>query len=390
MNAFLIAGEPSGDRLGAALMSGLRQLNPEIGFAGVGGPMMEAEGLVSQFPMQELSVMGLAEVLPKLRHLFRRRDELVDQIVLAKPDVLITIDSPDFCLRVARKVRQRAPDIPTAHYVAPTVWAWRPERAEKMASSIDHVLALFPFEPPYMEAAGMSCDFVGHPIVSEPIATDEEVAWFRRTYGLDDAPMILALPGSRLGEVTRLGDRFGQALAQVVDRHPDARIVCPTVGHVASKVHMFAARWPGVPLVLDPRDMAADDFAVVKRAAFRAAHVALAASGTVSLELAAAETPMVIAYDMNWFSRRIIAAKALIDTVTLVNIVTRSHVVPEFLSENCRPDGIARALIELMEEEELRTRQLDAFAQTMQALEQGDEPPGVRAALSIYDVIDKD
>ncbi|MEM6407958.1 MAG: lipid-A-disaccharide synthase [Pseudomonadota bacterium] len=390
MNAFVIAGEPSGDRLGAALMAGLKQLDPNIGFAGVGGPLMQAEGLISQFPMEELSVMGLAEVLPKLRHLFRRRDELVDQIILAKPDVLITIDSPDFCLRVARKVRARAPHIITAHYVAPTVWAWRPERAQKMAASIDHVLALFPFEPPYMEAAGMSCDFVGHPIVAEPIATDEEVAWFRRTYGLGEAPLILALPGSRLGEVNRLSDRFGQALSQVIERHPNARIICPTVGHVASKVQMFAARWPGLPLVLDPRDMAQEDFAVVKRAAFRAAHVALAASGTVSLELAAAETPMVIAYDMNWFSRRIIAAKALIDTVTLVNIVTKSHVVPEFLSDNCKPDGIARAMIELIEDEAARTRQLDAFAQTMQALGQGDEPPGLRAALSIYDVIDRD
>jgi lipid-A-disaccharide synthase len=388
MNIYLIAGEPSGDRLGAALMAGLKELNPDIGFAGVGGPMMQAQGLISQFPMEELSVMGLAEVLPKLRHLFKRRDELANHIVLAKPDVLVTIDSPDFCLRVAKSVRRMAPGIPTAHYVAPTVWAWRPERAAKMAGFIDHVLALFPFEPPYMEAAGMTCDFVGHPVVAEPVPGPAEIAAFRRTYGLGDVPVILALPGSRMGEVTRLGDRFGQALAGVVAQHPSARVVVPTTRGVVRKVREFVDRWPGVPIVLDPRDLSREDFERAKRAAFHTADVALAASGTVSLELAAAATPMVIAYDMNWFSRRIIASKMLIDTVTLVNIVTKSHAVPEFLGEECKPVAIARALNELLSDEGARARQLKACAETMTALGQGDEPPGLRAALSVFDLIE--
>lgn len=388
MNVYLIAGEPSGDRLGAALMAGLKELNPDIGFAGVGGPMMQAQGLVSQFPMEELSVMGVTEVLPKLRHLFKRRDELANHIVLAKPNVLVTIDSPDFCLRVAKSVRRMAPDIPTVHYVAPTVWAWRPERAAKMARFIDHVLALFPFEPPLMEAAGMTCDFVGHPVTAEPIATEAEIAAFRRVYGLDDAPVVLALPGSRMGEVTRLGERFGQALADVIEQHPTARVVVPTTRGVVRKVRELVARWPGGPVVLDPRDLSREDFEVAKRAAFRTADVALAASGTVSLELAAAATPMVIAYDMNWFSRRVIASKMLIDTVTLVNIVTKTHAVPEFLGEECKPAGIAHALNELMSDEAARARQLAACAQTMQALGRGQEPPGLRAALSVFDLMD--
>ncbi len=388
MNIYLIAGEPSGDKLGAALMAGLKQLHPGIGFAGVGGPAMQAEGLISEFPMEELSVMGLAEVLPKLRHLFKRRDQLARHITLARPDVLVTIDSPDFCLRVARKVRDAAPAIPTAHYVAPTVWAWRPERAANMAEAVDHVLALFPFEPPYMEAAGMTCDFVGHPVVAEQQATEAEEAAFRAQTDIGDAPVILALPGSRLGEVTRLSDRFGAALRAVCAEHPDARIVVPTTHAVAAKVHDLVRRWPGAPVVLDPRGLGAAEFARSKRAAFRAAHVALAASGTVSLELAAAGTPMVVAYDMNWFSRRVIASKMLIDTVTLVNIVSRTAAVPEFLGEACQPDAIARALLQLMSDPEARAIQLDACERTMEALGRGDDPPGLRAALSVYDLLD--
>ncbi len=386
MKVYLIAGEPSGDRLGAALMAGLKQIVPGVSFLGVGGPMMGGQGLSSLFPMQELSVMGLAEVLPKLRGLFKRRDEVVAQIVAEQPDLLITIDSPDFCLRVARKARMQMPDLATTHYVAPTVWAWRPERAQKMAGCIDHVLALFPFEPPLMEAAGMTCDFVGHPVVSEPVASDGDVALFRRTYGLDAAPIILALPGSRLGEVSRLADRFGDALRKVCADHPTARVVVPTVASVAGKVQELVAGWPGTPIVLDPRDLDGADFATAKRAAFKAAHVALAASGTVSLELAASATPMVVAYDMNWFSRRIIAKKMLIDTVTLVNIVSNTRAVPEFLGEACQPDHIARALGELMADDTARAAQLDACAVTMERLGRGGIDPGLRAAQSVYDL----
>ena len=386
MRVYLIAGEPSGDRLGAALMAGLRQLDPNVSFAGVGGPMMEGQGLASLFPMQELSVMGLAEVLPKLRGLFKRRDQTVADILAQEPDLLITIDSPDFCLRVARKLRDQRPDLATTHYVAPTVWAWRPERAQKMARSIDHVLALFPFEPPLMEAAGMTCDFVGHPVVSEPVADEAEVAAFRRTYGLGTAPVILALPGSRMGEVSRLADRFGAALRETCEAFPTARIVVPTVASVAGRVQELVAGWPGTPIVLDPRDMDPAEFASAKRAAFKTAHVALAASGTVSLELAATDTPMVVAYDMNWLSRRIIASKMLIDTVTLVNIVSGTRAVPEFLGKACKAPDIARALIELMQDDAARAAQLDACAVTMERLGRGGADPGLRAAQSVVDL----
>ncbi|MDE3029557.1 MAG: lipid-A-disaccharide synthase, partial [Paracoccaceae bacterium] len=298
MKLFLIAGEPSGDRLGAALMAGLKTLQPGIEFIGVGGALMEAEGLTSLFPMEELSVMGLAEVIPKYRALKSRIAQTAAEVARQHPDALITIDSPDFCLRVAKIVRAANPAQRTIHYVAPSVWAWRPGRAKKMAPLIDHVLALLPFEPPYMQAAGMTCDFTGHPVTAEPLASADQAAAFRAANGIaPDAPLILALPGSRRGEVSRLGPIFGAALAQVVAEQPTARIVVPTVRGVATLVRDMVTTWPGKPLVVETPEE--------KRAAFAAANVALAASGTVSLELAANHLPMVIAYDFNWLSRQI-------------------------------------------------------------------------------------
>ncbi|MDJ0860252.1 MAG: lipid-A-disaccharide synthase, partial [Dinoroseobacter sp.] len=199
MRVFVIAGEPSGDKLGGQVMHWLKQIAPSVEFLGVGGPDMIAEGLSSRFPMEELSVMGIAEVLPKYRHLMRRINETADAVVDEAPDVLLTIDSPDFCLRVAKRVKARA-DIRTVHYVAPTVWAWRPGRATKMAQMIDEVLCLFPFEPRYMEAAGMRAHFVGHPVVDELPADAAQIAGFRTENGIaPETPVILTLPGSRRG-----------------------------------------------------------------------------------------------------------------------------------------------------------------------------------------------
>ncbi len=376
MKLFLVAGEASGDKLGAALMAGLRQLVPDVAFAGVGGAQMEEQGLHSLFPMEELSVMGIAEVLPKYRQLKRRIAETAQAVLDGGVDALITIDSPDFCLRVARIVKAARPGLRTIHYVAPSVWAWRPGRAAKMAQVVDHVLALLPFEPPYMQAAGMSCDFVGHPVVAEARASAEEAAEFRETLMIGpDQPLVLCLPGSRRGEVKRLGPRFDEALMRLRDREPGLRVVLPTVRGVAPMVREMTARWPVAPIVVEtPAD---------KRAAFAAADLALAASGTVSLELAANRVPMVIAYDANPISWHIIWNMLRIDTVTLVNLVSETRAVPEFLGPNCRPGPISASLARLLDSPGARAEQLAAMDETMRRLGEGGEPPGLRAARSV-------
>ncbi|RMA42397.1 lipid-A-disaccharide synthase [Rhodophyticola porphyridii] len=385
---FLIAGEPSGDRLGAALMAGLKALQPDTEFHGIGGPLMQAEGLQTVFPMEELSVIGLAEILPRLRGLLKRVSETADRVVAMRSDALITIDIPEFSLRVAAKVKARAKAVRTIHYVAPTVWAWRGGRAQKMAKSIDHVLALFPFEPRLMEAAGMTCDFVGHPVATEPLASEAEARTFRADRGIaSDAPLVLVLPGSRRGEVTRLSPVFGAALRHVQDTHPQVRMVVPTVPAVAGLLAEKVADWPDAPVILDPTAMTPEAYQAEKRAAFMAADVALAASGTVSLELAAAATPMVIAYDMSWLSKQVIRAMLKVDTVTLVNLVSGTRTVPEFLAEKCLPEPIAGALSTLLEDEDARAAQQAAATRSMQLLGRGGEAPGLRAARSVLRVI---
>lgn len=374
MKVFLIAGEASGDALGAALMAGLRGLHPDVAFEGIGGPRMQAQGLVSLFPMDELSVMGIAEVLPKYAQLKRRIAEAAKAVLAVRPDVLVTIDSPDFNLRVAHRVKRAVPELLTVHYVAPSVWAWRPGRARKMARVIDHVLALLPFEPPYMTAAGMSCDFVGHPVVAEPLASRGEADAFRSGFP-GEGPFLLALPGSRRGEVERLAPVFGAALAQLRTVHPRVRLILPTLRSVTPMVEDLTAEWPLRPTIVESPE--------AKRAAFAAADAALAASGTVSLELAANAVPMVIAYDMNPLTMWLMRRMAQVDTVTLVNLVSETRAVPEFLGDRCRPDLIASALLGLLGEGADRAAQRAAMALTMERLGTGGEPPGLRAARSV-------
>jgi lipid-A-disaccharide synthase len=365
LSFFLVAGEPSGDKLGAALMAGLKSLAPDVTFQGIGGPLMQAQGMASLFPMEELSIMGLAEVLPKYFHLKRRIHETAQACLAANPSALITIDSPDFCLRVAGLVKAER-RLRTIHYVAPSVWAWRPGRAKKMARVIDHVLALLPFEPPLMTAAGMSCDFVGHPVVAEPLATKAEAA------SLQGDPLVLCLPGSRRGEILRLAPRMGETLTALHARHPGVKAVLPTLPHLQPLIEEMVQDWPVPPMITtDP---------ALKRAAFAAADVALAASGTVSLELAANQCPMVIAYDLHpitlWLMRRM----ALTDTFTLVNLVSETRHIPEYIGEDFRPGPVAKALEKVLANP---GPQYDAMAMTMLRLGLGQEAPGLRAARSV-------
>ncbi|MCH2077150.1 MAG: lipid-A-disaccharide synthase [Rhodobacteraceae bacterium] len=377
MKVFITAGEPSGDALGAALIEGLKERLPDVELRGIAGPRMQTAGMESLFAMDELSVMGIAEVLPKYFHLKRRIRETAEAAVAWQPDVMVTIDSPDFSLRVAALVKA-ASFIRTVHYVAPTVWAWRPGRAVKMAKVIDHVLALFPFEPPYMEAAGMACDFVGHPVATLPRISEAEKSAFLAKHGLEETSPLVLLPGSRRAETERLMPRFTAAIAQ--SNLADRPVILPTLPHLAETIKALAEPLPRPPVILTGQGISTEEATHERHVALAAASLALAASGTISLELARAGTPMVIAYDMNWLSRQIIKRKLLIDTVTLVNLVSDTRHIPELIGEDCTPTNIAAALNAL---EAAPTAQQHALETTMARLGEGGAAPGLRAADAI-------
>lgn len=384
MKIFIIAGEASGDKLGAAMMKGFEHLaDQKIEFIGVGGALMEEMGLKSLFPMEEISLMGISEILSQYRHLKQRIRQTAAAVLDEQPDVLITIDLPEFSFRVADLVKH-ASNIPTVHYVAPTVWAWRPGRARKIAKYIDHVLALFPFEPPLMQDAGMSCDFVGHPVVQDLIATPQEVAEFKLHFGLGQGPMLVCLPGSRRSEIKRLTPIFKDALEKIKHSYPDMNIVLPAAPSVAELVQSEVSQWKHKPIVLDPRDITPDQAGKFKRAAFKAADVALAASGTVSLELAINQTPMVIAYDMNWISRQVIGRLLQVDSVNLVNLVSDTRSVPEYIGKACQPDAIASAIRDVLENP---TSQVEAMQTTVDRLRAPHLTPGICAAKSVMDFL---
>lgn len=387
LTIFILAGESSGDRLGAHLMRALREEHDAgVRFVGVGGVGMSEQGLEPLFPIDEIAVMGLTEVVPKLRTILRRMRETQTAVIAAQPDALVTIDAPAFGLRVAQKVKP-ALGAKTAliHYVAPSVWAWRPKRAAKLAKIVDHLMALLPFEPPYFEREGLSCEFVGHPVAARPAPDPAQSAAFRAEHGIAaDAPLIVVLPGSRRGEVERLGPVFGAALDPIARRRPNLRVVVPAAEHVAEAVTAMAEDWPAAPVILDPRGRPFEEAEQRKRQAMAAADAALAASGTVSLELAAARTPMVIAYRVSPLSGFIARRLIKIDTVTLVNLVSETRVVPEFLQGRCRAELITPALDRLLEREAPeRVAQVEAADLTMERLGRGGDAPSTRAARSV-------
>ncbi len=390
LSLFLIAGEPSGDRLGASLMRGLAAEGAHVQYLGVGGEAMAAEGLESLFPIEETSIMGIAEVLPRLPNLIRRINQTVEAVLSSKPDALITIDSPGFTMRVAKKVRAAAPDIPIIHYVAPSVWAWRPGRAKKMAAHVDHVLALLPFEPPYMTEAGMTCDFVGHPVVERTAHVDPNDRSFRAEIGVSpDQPLIAVLPGSRNSEITRLAPVFGEALGMLVKRHPDLAVVVPAAETIVEPLKALVADWPVKPVLLDPRDLPVAESETRKFRALAACDVALAASGTISLELAAMETPTVIAYRGAPATVFIVRRLLKVKSATIANLVLDENIVPEFLQEFCTPEALAGAIEELLVDPAAREKQIDGARRALALLGRGGEPPSRRAARSVLAAIDR-
>lgn len=370
-------------------MAALKRLDPGAVFMGIGGPSMAEQGLESEFPIEDISVMGIGEVLPRLPRLLARASQAANAIKRVAPDALITIDSPDFCLRVARKARDALPDTANIHYVCPTIWAWRAGRALKLKRAVDHVLALFPFEPRHLESAGIGCTFVGHPVASAELPSDSAAASAKEALGIpQDHQLIVALPGSRVSEVARLAPVFGRALGPIVRRRSNVSVAVAAAGPVAGQVENLVGNWDTKPALLDPRGLSDEQAGRMRIALFRAADVALAASGTVSLELASVGVPMVVAYDMNWITRAVLWRMVTVDTATLVNLINGNHDIPEYLGPDCRSDRIGAAVEQLLDDGDARDRQRQACDSAMDALGRGGEPPSVRAATAVLGCLD--
>lgn len=377
---FLVAGEPSGDLLGARLMAALKaRADRPLRFVGVGGPRMVAEGLETLFPMADLAVMGVVAAAARLPLLIDRINRTVAAIRDIHPQAIITIDAPGFCFRVGRRLRRgRHPvrDVPLIHYVAPSVWAWRPKRAKKVAQFLDHLMALFPCEPPWFLREGLGCTFVGHPII-ESGADQGDAAAFRARHGLaPSARLLVVLPGSRTSELRWLLPDFRAALALLAPARPDLVAVVPTVPHLAAQVRSAVADWP-LPVVVVEGDQD-------KYGAFAAAEAALAASGTVALELALARLPGVVAYRLNWLAGEVYRALIKTKYVNLVNIMHEREVVPELIQDKCRPDRLAAAVARLLDDPEARQAQVDGLIEVDRWLGAGGEAPSVRAAAVVW------
>ncbi|MGB5093869.1 MAG: lipid-A-disaccharide synthase [Parvibaculum sp.] len=377
----LVAGEPSGDVLGADLMQALKEmLGGQVRFSGVGGPLMQAEGITSVFPMTDIAVMGPREVIPRLPLIFRRMKQTIDHAVAHQPDVMVIIDSPDFTHIVARRVKRRAPRIPIINYVSPSVWAWRRGRARAMAKYLTRVMALLPFEPTFFKAeAGLDCVYVGHPAI-ERLPEQGSGARFRASHGIaPEAPVLLVLPGSRTNEVRRLLSVFGETVARLHAALPELRVVVPTVPHVRDAVIAAAKAWK-VPALIVEDDME-------KRAAFDASTAALAASGTVSLELGLARVPMVIGYRIDAFAGAIVGRMLKVPSVVLVNLILDRPSVREFLQGACTPPALAQALLPLLGNTPQRARALADLDEMRSLMGVAGEPPSRRAARAVLEVL---
>ncbi len=376
---YLIAAEESGDALGASLARALSERERGIRFAGVGGRAMAAAGIVSPFPIEELSIIGFNAIPARLPTILRRIAQTADAVVAARPDALVIIDSPDFTHRVARRIRRAAPSIPILDYVSPSVWAWRPGRAKAMRRYVDCVLAVLPFEPAaHVRLGGPPCVYVGHPVI-------EQTAQLRPNAGEEqrrrsDPPFILVLPGSRSSEIHWLLAVFGAAIARAAAKIGPIELVLPTMPHLLPKVREGVAGWPVQPrIVVDPAE---------KWAAFRVARAALAASGTVTLELAIAGVPTVGAYRgplIEELILRLLRAPE-ISTVILANLVIGENVVPEFLQRDCTPEKLGDALVSLVGDTPARRRQVDAFARLDAIMGVGGASPSDQAAAIVLDL----
>ena len=379
----LIAGETSGDMLGGQLMTALTKIsNSPIEFSGIGGEKMKEQGLNSFFPISDLSIMGISEILPYIPRVLSRIKETTIKITLGKPDAVVTIDAPGFCLRVASKLKRHNPDTRLIHYVAPSVWAWKQWRASRMSRYLDRVLTLFQFESQYFDHVGLDSVFVGHPILQSG-ATRGDGIGFRADNGIqENTKLICILPGSRSIEVTKHLPIIERTLDLLSEKLNNFQVVLPLADNVATQVKSVVQKWPYKIRFTEGND-------TNKYNALAASNVALACSGTVALELALAKIPYVTIYKMSFLSRIIARTFVRLKYVNLINIILDKEVVPELLLENCKPHLILPHLIKALNDTEFRSKQRKYFKVALDLIAVEGQLPSERAAQAILEVIDK-
>ena len=376
---FLIAGEPSGDLIASRLMVALkRQTGGRVRFAGIGGPLMAEQGLESLFPFSELSLVGFLEVVPHVPRMLGRIRATARTARSLRPAAFVSVDVPEFALRVARRLSGAG--FPLVHYVAPTVWAYRPGRAREVARYLDHVLCLFPFEPPYFEAEGLDASFVGHPLVEEPIESADGPA-FRRRHGIEPGQRVIAaLPGSRASELRRHQPVFGATVRALARRIEGLCVLVPTLPQHRAAVAAETASWGAPVTVIDGK--------AEKYAAFAASEAALTVSGTATLELALAAVPMIVCYRVNPLTAAIARRVLLVQHIAMPNIIAERRAAPEFVQRECAPRRLVPAMEELLRDAGRRQEQIEGFGEIAARLGRGGPPPSERAAQAILDLVE--
>ena len=373
---FLVAGEHSGDQLGAQLMAALKSKpGSNFTFAGVGGEAMAEQGLESLFPLADVAVMGPLAILARLPKIIARVYQTKRAILAADPDVLVILDSPEFTHPIAKRVRREQPNIPIVNYVSPSVWAWRSGRAAKMRAYVDHVLALLPFEPSaHRKLGGPVCSYVGHPLV-------ERLDWIKSqdAGGLADRlglvkgrPVAVVLPGSRRTEIGLLMEPYGKALGLLIDKIGPIEVIVPVIGNLRPMIEQASRNWPVKPHFVEGESD--------KYQAYRLAQAALAASGTATLELALAGTPMVVAYRIERISAIAIRHMIKAQSIVLPNLILEKNAFPEFIQEDCTPANLALALEPLIAGGKERQAQLSALAQLEDRMRLDSGSPSDKAA----------
>ena len=372
---FIIAGESSGDLIGGKLIESLVKKSEKntITFFGIGGELMTKQGLKSSFPMSDLALMGITEIIPHIPKLIKRINQTVDEIIEKKPDIVITIDAPGFCFRVLKKLRKKmGDDCPKlVHYVAPTVWAWKPKRAKKISKFLDCLLVILPFEPPYFEAHGLETHFVGHHILDSGADNGDGIAFRDKYKILKNEKLLCLLPGSRMGEVSKLLPIFNEVSDNIGRQFTTLKIVLPVVSHAKEYIEDEVKNWKFKPIIVNSEE---------KYNAFAASDVALITSGTVSLEVAMAKLPMVVAYKVNSITAFIVQRLVKVKYGSLINIIPNKEILPEFVQQKCLPSLITKKVLQLISQKTIRDKQVKISQAILKTMRYKSQSANDRAA----------